>query len=54
MFVNRLFFSTQEAHKHLLDCKSNIRPHRSFVHQLSKWEKTVFGETLTDVSDPNF
>ncbi|XP_033627926.1 serine/threonine/tyrosine-interacting-like protein 1 [Asterias rubens] len=47
-------WSLKEAHKHLLDCKSNIRPHRSFVHQLSKWEKTVFGETLTDVSDPNF
>ncbi|XP_038074679.1 serine/threonine/tyrosine-interacting-like protein 1 [Patiria miniata] len=44
----------KEAHKHLAGCKSNIRPHRSFVHQLSKWEKTVFGETLTDISDPNF
>lgn len=47
-------WSLQEAHKHLLACKSNMRPHRSFVHQLSKWEKSIFEETITDIADPNF
>ncbi|XP_071479508.1 serine/threonine/tyrosine-interacting-like protein 1 [Diadema antillarum] len=45
------------AYKHLQGCKGNIRPHRDFVHQLSKWEEQIFGEdggVQTDVSDPYY
>ncbi|XP_072045348.1 serine/threonine/tyrosine-interacting-like protein 1 [Amphiura filiformis] len=44
----------KHACKHLLDCKSNIRPHRTFVMQLSRWEETLGVEDKTDVSDPHY
>ncbi|XP_056412743.1 serine/threonine/tyrosine-interacting-like protein 1 isoform X3 [Hyla sarda] len=44
----------QEAWNHVLKCKTNMRPNRGFVQQLSKWEGTVLGHQLTDISDPRF
>ncbi|XP_044142038.1 serine/threonine/tyrosine-interacting-like protein 1 [Bufo gargarizans] len=44
----------QEAWNHVLKCKTNMRPNRGFVQQLSEWEKTVLGHRLTDISDPKF
>ncbi|XP_071945445.1 serine/threonine/tyrosine-interacting-like protein 1 [Antedon mediterranea] len=43
-----------DAYKHVLECKQNIRPHRTFVQQLSKWEESLFGEAITNVQDPNY
>ncbi|XP_075445964.1 serine/threonine/tyrosine-interacting-like protein 1 isoform X2 [Ascaphus truei] len=44
----------QEGWKHVLKCKTNMRPNRGFVEQLSKWEKTILGNQITDISDPKF
>lgn len=33
-------------------CKNNMRPNRGLVAQLSKWEKIVLGDFVTDISDP--
>ncbi|KAM3933075.1 serine/threonine/tyrosine-interacting-like protein 1 [Leptodactylus fuscus] len=44
----------QEAWNHVLKCKTNMRPNRGFVQQLSEWEKTILGQQLTDISDPKF
>ncbi|XP_077152395.1 serine/threonine/tyrosine-interacting-like protein 1 [Ranitomeya variabilis] len=44
----------QEAWNHVLKCKTNMRPNRGFVQQLSEWEKITLGRQLTDVSDPKF
>ncbi|XP_053563393.1 serine/threonine/tyrosine-interacting-like protein 1 [Bombina bombina] len=47
-------YALQEAWTHLLKCKPNMRPNRGFVEQLSKWEKTIIGQQVTDISDPKF
>ncbi|XP_051891929.1 serine/threonine/tyrosine-interacting-like protein 1 [Pristis pectinata] len=39
---------------HVQKCKATIRPHRDFVHQLSKWEEVVLKKKITDVSDPYY
>ncbi|XP_064621073.1 serine/threonine/tyrosine-interacting-like protein 1 [Lineus longissimus] len=44
----------KEAYEHCKKCCHNIRPNRGFVHQLSKWEEELYGQTQTDISDPNF
>ncbi|XP_063810037.1 serine/threonine/tyrosine-interacting-like protein 1 isoform X2 [Pseudophryne corroboree] len=44
----------QEAWNHVLKCKTNMRPNRGFVQQLSEWEKTIIGQQNTDISDPKF
>ncbi|XP_039705271.1 serine/threonine/tyrosine-interacting-like protein 1 isoform X2 [Pteropus medius] len=33
-------------------CKTNMRPNRGLVAQLSEWEKIVLGDTVTDIVDP--
>nr|XP_054748851.1 serine/threonine/tyrosine-interacting-like protein 1 [Lytechinus pictus] len=48
-------WTLQKAYKHLQTCKSNIRPHRDFISQLSKWEEQIFEEGIqTDISDPYY
>ncbi|XP_062508413.1 serine/threonine/tyrosine-interacting-like protein 1 [Corticium candelabrum] len=47
-------WSLELAYSHTLKCSENMRPQRSFVHQLSEWEKTIFGDVQTDISDPNY
>uniref|UniRef100_A0A669PSL4 Rhodanese domain-containing protein n=1 Tax=Phasianus colchicus TaxID=9054 RepID=A0A669PSL4_PHACC len=39
---------------YVLKCKTNVRPHRGFVKQLSDWEAQIYGTTITDVSEPNY
>uniref|UniRef100_A0ABI7WEX8 Serine/threonine/tyrosine interacting like 1 n=1 Tax=Felis catus TaxID=9685 RepID=A0ABI7WEX8_FELCA len=33
-------------------CKTNMRPNRGLVAQLSEWEKVVLGDRVTDILDP--
>ncbi|XP_052544398.1 serine/threonine/tyrosine-interacting-like protein 1 [Tympanuchus pallidicinctus] len=47
-------FSLKKAWNHVLKCKTNVRPHRGFVKQLSDWEAQIYGTTITDVSEPNY
>ncbi|XP_021271058.1 serine/threonine/tyrosine-interacting-like protein 1 isoform X2 [Numida meleagris] len=47
-------FSLKKAWDHVLKCKTNMRPHRGFVKQLSDWETQLYGTTVTDVSEPNY
>nr|DBA33447.1 TPA: hypothetical protein GDO54_001131 [Pyxicephalus adspersus] len=47
-------WTLQEAWSHVRKCKTNMRPNRGFVQQLSEWEKTVLGHQITDISEPRF
>ncbi|XP_067866022.1 serine/threonine/tyrosine-interacting-like protein 1 [Heterodontus francisci] len=46
--------SLKDAWAHVQKCKATIRPHRSFVYQLSKWEETILKKMITDISDPYY
>uniref|UniRef100_A0A8C0EGF1 Tyrosine-protein phosphatase domain-containing protein n=1 Tax=Bubo bubo TaxID=30461 RepID=A0A8C0EGF1_BUBBB len=47
-------FSLKRAWDYVLKCKTNVRPHRAFVKQLSDWETQIYGTTITDISEPNY
>ncbi|ELT94562.1 hypothetical protein CAPTEDRAFT_126144 [Capitella teleta] len=47
-------WTLKESYAHALKCCVTIRPNRSFVEQLSKWEEKILGEKRTDISDPNY
>ncbi|NWH57719.1 STYL1 protein, partial [Geococcyx californianus] len=47
-------FSLKRAWDYILKCKTNMRPHRGFVKQLSDWETKIYGATITDISEPNY
>ncbi|KFU97142.1 Serine/threonine/tyrosine-interacting-like 1, partial [Pterocles gutturalis] len=47
-------FSLKRAWNYVLECKTNMRPHRGFVKQLSDWETRIYRTTLTDTSEPNY
>ncbi|KFZ46640.1 Serine/threonine/tyrosine-interacting-like 1, partial [Antrostomus carolinensis] len=47
-------FSLKRAWDYVLQCKTNMRPHRGFVKQLSDWETQIHGTTITDISEPNY
>ncbi|KFQ88941.1 Serine/threonine/tyrosine-interacting-like 1, partial [Phoenicopterus ruber ruber] len=47
-------FSLKRAWDYVLKCKTNMRPHRGFVKQLSDWETRIYGTTVTDVSEPDY
>uniref|UniRef100_A0A8D0EIF0 Rhodanese domain-containing protein n=1 Tax=Strix occidentalis caurina TaxID=311401 RepID=A0A8D0EIF0_STROC len=49
-----LSFCLQRAWDYVLKCKTNMRPHRAFVKQLSDWETQIYGTTITDISEPNY
>lgn len=44
----------QRAWDYVLKCKTNMRPHRGFVKQLSDWETKIYGTMITDISEPNY
>ncbi|KAM8977804.1 serine/threonine/tyrosine-interacting-like protein 1 isoform 2-T2 [Pelodytes ibericus] len=44
----------RDTWQHMLKCKTNMRPNRGFVQQLSEWEKSILGVQDTDISDPKF
>uniref|UniRef100_A0A8C3J3W1 Tyrosine-protein phosphatase domain-containing protein n=1 Tax=Calidris pygmaea TaxID=425635 RepID=A0A8C3J3W1_9CHAR len=47
-------FSLKRAWDYVLKCKTNMRPHRGFVKQLSDWETKIYRSTITDTSEPNY
>ncbi|NWW50334.1 STYL1 protein, partial [Pedionomus torquatus] len=47
-------FSLKRAWNYVLKCKTNMRPHRGFVKQLSDWETKIYRSTITDISEPNY
>ncbi|CAL8365271.1 unnamed protein product [Lota lota] len=47
-------YSLEDAWKYLKKCKSNMRPNRGFVQQLSDWELHTTGQRSTDISEPYF
>ncbi|XP_056450169.1 serine/threonine/tyrosine-interacting-like protein 1 isoform X3 [Gadus chalcogrammus] len=47
-------YTLEDAWKYLKKCKSNMRPNRGFVQQLSDWELHTTGQRSTDISEPNF
>ncbi|NXL60292.1 STYL1 protein, partial [Chordeiles acutipennis] len=47
-------FSLERAWAYVLQCKTNMRPHRGFVKQLSDWETKIYKTTITDISEPNY
>ncbi|XP_060104256.1 serine/threonine/tyrosine-interacting-like protein 1 [Heteronotia binoei] len=44
----------KNAWSYLQKCKSNIRPNRGFVEQLSEWETRIYMATVTDISEPAY
>ncbi|XP_063002569.1 serine/threonine/tyrosine-interacting-like protein 1 [Elgaria multicarinata webbii] len=44
----------KNAWSYVLKCKSNMRPNRGFVEQLSEWEKRIYFTEITDISEPNY
>ncbi|XP_006033297.1 serine/threonine/tyrosine-interacting-like protein 1 [Alligator sinensis] len=48
------FFPLKRAWHHVLQCKTNMRPNRGFVQQLSDWENKLFRTVITDISEPNY
>ncbi|XP_077167601.1 serine/threonine/tyrosine-interacting-like protein 1 [Paroedura picta] len=42
----------KNAWSYVQKCKTNMRPNRGFVQQLSKWEHRIYMSTITDVSEP--
>ncbi|XP_077159848.1 serine/threonine/tyrosine-interacting-like protein 1 [Paroedura picta] len=44
----------KNAWSYLQKCKSNIRPNRGFVRQLSEWETRVYLATVTNISEPGY
>ncbi|NWS71571.1 STYL1 protein, partial [Crotophaga sulcirostris] len=47
-------FSLKRAWSYVLKCKTNMRPHRGFVKQLSDWEAQIYEAAITDISEPNY
>ncbi|XP_053864398.1 serine/threonine/tyrosine-interacting-like protein 1 isoform X4 [Malaclemys terrapin pileata] len=46
--------STARAWKYIQKCKTNMRPNRGFVQQLSDWESQIYGSAITDISEPHY
>ncbi|KPP58074.1 hypothetical protein Z043_124138 [Scleropages formosus] len=46
--------TNHEAWEHMLKCKSNMRPKRGFVQQLSDWEVHTLGERKTFIAEPHY
>ncbi|XP_037736310.1 serine/threonine/tyrosine-interacting-like protein 1 isoform X4 [Chelonia mydas] len=42
------------AWKYIQKCKTNMRPNRGFVQQLSDWESQIYGSAITDISEPHY
>ncbi|KAK0148760.1 Serine/threonine/tyrosine-interacting-like protein 1 [Merluccius polli] len=47
-------YSLEDAWKYVQKCKSNMRPNRGFVQQLSDWELHTTGQRSTDISEPYY
>ncbi|KAJ8342846.1 hypothetical protein SKAU_G00327740 [Synaphobranchus kaupii] len=49
--LHHLKSTLMEAWAHMLKCKTNMRPNRGFVQQLSDWELHTLGERMTDIAE---
>lgn len=47
-------WSLEKAYSHVKRCKTNMQPNRSFIKQLLKWEEKLYGQVLTDISEPDY
>ncbi|KGL82102.1 Serine/threonine/tyrosine-interacting-like 1, partial [Tinamus guttatus] len=47
-------FTLKEAWEYVQKCKTNMRPNRGFVKQLSYWEAQIYGITITDITEPKY
>ncbi|XP_078736910.1 serine/threonine/tyrosine-interacting-like protein 1 [Lampetra fluviatilis] len=52
--MHRFKWDLQKSWGHLLQCQRKVRPHRGFVEQLSRWELSLHGRGITNISDPNY
>ncbi|KAL0994500.1 hypothetical protein UPYG_G00123070 [Umbra pygmaea] len=50
--LHHLKYTLKEAWEHVLQCKTNMRPNRGFVQQLSDWELHTLGRRITDIAEP--
>uniref|UniRef100_A0A673YZV1 Serine/threonine/tyrosine interacting-like 1 n=1 Tax=Salmo trutta TaxID=8032 RepID=A0A673YZV1_SALTR len=50
--LHHLKYTIGEAWEHVLQCKTNMRPNRGFVQQLSDWELHTLGRRMTDIAVP--
>ncbi|XP_030788567.1 serine/threonine/tyrosine-interacting-like protein 1 isoform X5 [Rhinopithecus roxellana] len=42
----------QRSWAYVKKCKNNMCPNRGLVSQLLEWEKTILGDSITDIMDP--
>ncbi|KAF7648748.1 hypothetical protein LDENG_00152340 [Lucifuga dentata] len=49
--MHHLKYTLEEAWRHLLRCKADMRPNVGFMQQLSDWELHSRGTRLTDISE---
>ncbi|XP_053864396.1 serine/threonine/tyrosine-interacting-like protein 1 isoform X2 [Malaclemys terrapin pileata] len=47
-------YPLKRAWKYIQKCKTNMRPNRGFVQQLSDWESQIYGSAITDISEPHY
>ncbi|XP_028400464.1 serine/threonine/tyrosine-interacting-like protein 1 [Dendronephthya gigantea] len=47
-------WTLQKAFAHVKQCKQNMQPNRTFIEQLSKWEGHLYGQVVTDISEPDY
>ncbi|XP_075761064.1 serine/threonine/tyrosine-interacting-like protein 1 isoform X3 [Pelodiscus sinensis] len=52
--MHSFHYPLKRAWKYVQKCKTNMRPNRGFVQQLSDWERQIYGSVITDVSEPNY
>uniref|UniRef100_A0A8D0GGM7 Serine/threonine/tyrosine interacting like 1 n=1 Tax=Sphenodon punctatus TaxID=8508 RepID=A0A8D0GGM7_SPHPU len=52
--IHTFEFPLKRAWNHVQKCKTNMRPNRGFVQQLSDWEIQIHGSAITDISEPYY
>ncbi|XP_067393906.1 serine/threonine/tyrosine-interacting-like protein 1 isoform X2 [Emydura macquarii macquarii] len=52
--MHSFHYPLKRAWKHVQKCKTNMRPNRGFVQQLSDWESQIYGSVITDISEPHY
>ncbi|KAJ8275714.1 hypothetical protein COCON_G00074660 [Conger conger] len=52
--IHHLKSTLMESWAHVLKCKTNMRPNRGFVRQLSDWELHTLGHRETDIAEPGY
>ncbi|KAM6970234.1 serine/threonine/tyrosine-interacting-like protein 1 [Aplochiton taeniatus] len=52
--MHHLKYSLGEAWEYVLQRKTNMRPNRGFVQQLSDWELKTVGKQTTNIAEPHY